>query len=292
MRSNSKPMKDRLLILLASILIFCSCKQNQESVATHITELMGREIVLPDTLPFQIINDSINCLREDFDYRIIAYVDSDECTACAMKLPFWTNYLNYLNSSGVYVDLIMFINSTDITRISKILNNEHFVYPVVIDTSSVFIDSNGIPTDKRLHTVLINSDDIIVAVGHPGINAKVRDIYDEIILSENQACKDSIICFQPNFIELGLIKETQTRYVDVHNITKDTIVVADIVSSCNCTVAHLDTNTIAPDSTVKLRIEVTPDKTSPFINNTIQVKTTKEYLTKPLTIRGYNHITN
>lgn len=285
-------MKGKIFILLALILIFCSCKQNQESVTTHIIELMGKEIVLPDKLPFRVINDTTTSLREDFDYRIIAYVDSDECTTCAMKLPFWTNYLNYLNGSGANVDLVMFINSTDTSKIIKILYNECFVYPVVFDTCAVFIDSNGIPADKRLHTILIDSNDIIVAIGNPGTNAKVRDIYDDIILSENQACKDSIICFQPNFIELGLIKETQTRYVDVHNITKDTIIVADIVSSCNCTVAHLDTNTIAPDSTVKLRIEVTPNKTSPFINNTIQVKTTKEYLTKPLTIRGYNHITN
>lgn len=160
-------MKDRLLILLASILIFCSCKQNQESVAAHITELMGKEVILPDTLPYRIITDSINCLREDFDYRIIAYVDSDECTTCAMKLPFWTNYMNYLNSSGANVDLIMFINSADPVKIYNILNNERFVYPVVIDTSGVFIDSYGIPADKRLHTVLINSDDVIVAVGHP-----------------------------------------------------------------------------------------------------------------------------
>lgn len=285
-------MKDRLLILLASILIFCSCKQNQESVAAHITELMGKEVVLPDTLPYRIINDSINCLREDFDYRIIAYVDSDECTTCAMKLPFWTNYLNYLNGSGANVDLIMFINSADPIKIYNILNNERFVYPVVIDTSGVFIDSYGIPADKRLHTVLINRDDVIVAVGHPGINPKVRDIYDDIILSDNNIVKDSVISFRPNAIELGLIKETQIRYVSVQNVTTDTIIVADIISSCNCTLAVLGSDTIMPNSTVKLRVEVLPDKTNPSINSTVQFRTTKEYLTKPLTIRGYNYINN
>lgn len=285
-------MKYRLLILLASILIFCSCKQNQESVAAHLTELMGKEVVLPDTLPYRIITDSINCLREDFDYRIIAYVDSDECTTCAMKLPFWTNYLNYLNGSGVNVDLIMFINSADPVKIYNILNNERFVYPVVIDTSGVFIDSYGIPADKRLHTVLINSDDVIVAVGHPGINTKVRDIYDDIILSDNNIVKDSVISFRPNAIELGLIKETQIRYVSVQNVTTDTIIVADIISSCSCTLAVLESDTIMPNSTITLRVEVSPDRMSPFINNTIQFKTTKEYLTKPLTIRGYNYINN
>lgn len=87
-------MRFKLLFTLACLsTIVISCLRHTDKTKDELSALIGREIVIPDSLICRIQDTSISSDMPDADYKIITYVDSAGCIPCRMKLESWVEVI-------------------------------------------------------------------------------------------------------------------------------------------------------------------------------------------------------
>ena len=121
------------LLLLTMISCSGSNKEQQDIVA----EWVGKEIVIPEGLGFQVGNIPVDCDFDAADFKIVTYVDSTGCTNCRMKLKDWEKVINSFKSSpDVDVNFLMIVGSDKREEIERLVNDNNFHQPVA-DRKSV-----------------------------------------------------------------------------------------------------------------------------------------------------------
>lgn len=84
---------------------------------------------------------------------------------------------------GTFV--VMTIFSPKPEEYDEVLRNleiREFEYPVYVDVTGSFVSSNGcIPTDKRFHSFLTDSDRHPVFVGNPISGARLWDLFEQAL---------------------------------------------------------------------------------------------------------------
>lgn len=84
-----------ILLLISVVLGICSCKnQNMEKNLFIVKDLLGQNLVLPDSLIFfNSDGQSIDVTIQKTKYRIVMYVDSIGCISCKLKLAKWKQFI-------------------------------------------------------------------------------------------------------------------------------------------------------------------------------------------------------
>ena len=55
-------------------------------------------------------------------------------------------------------------------------------YPIVIDSTFAFIEANpDFPTDKRLHTFLLDADGRVIVIGSPKYDDRIWNMYKQVL---------------------------------------------------------------------------------------------------------------
>ena len=180
--TQSNAMQKLSLISLLTLivgLVLDSCVSRERVTHTGIiSEWVGREIVMPDELVYQIKEDTIDLDLDYPDFKIISYVDSSGCTSCRMKLAMWSELINELKSiPDVYVEVIMIVNSDDPKEISYLLQCNNYLNPVAIDGDNLFNRLNELPPRSDHQTFLLDTENKVIAVGNPVRNPKIKDIF-------------------------------------------------------------------------------------------------------------------
>lgn len=90
-----------------------------------------------------------------------------------------------------------------------------FKYPISFDFQNKFVANNKLPEDPLYHTMLLNEDNIILAVGNPVNNPHVRTLYKDIISGSNSYGNylDSTsinVTISRAYRQLGLVKAHHT----------------------------------------------------------------------------------
>lgn len=174
-------MRVKIVFAIFLSVCFISCKRNRLS-DEMIKKWIGKELKYDDAIFTIMGKDTINFNLDDFDYKILTYVDSKGCTACQMKIEEWKEYMNMVDSlwSGK-VGFIFYYAPESFRTVAFVLQEHNFDYPVIIDTVSVFRRRNSIPNNYMLQTFLLDKENRIVAVGNPVINIKIETLYNQII---------------------------------------------------------------------------------------------------------------
>lgn len=171
------------LLFVASFMLLISCKGEKEKVRNHIEEMKAT--------PIALCLDQMECRRNPIEgknnstYRMVVYVDSAECSTCALsKLRFWNPLIQEARDKKIDIDYIFILaprpeSMDDINMELGITDLQSSIY---LDTAYVFKKHNpAIPNVAKYHSFLLNNKDRVVFVGNPLDNEKVKNVYNKAL---------------------------------------------------------------------------------------------------------------
>ena len=273
------------VILLSSLLSACGSRLSHER--EMLSQLVGKEIIIPENLTFSVMDREVDIDFGDADFTIITYIDSAGCTPCKMKLPIWDNVINEFKANdSVTVDFVMIIDAPKTKKIDFVLRRDDFGHPVCMDSLGVFIAANSLPEDEAYHTLLLDSDRKIIAVGNPAINPKIREVYRQAITG-NPKPKPRMCT--PAAMALGAVTpgDTIERQFQIVNSTDTTLTVQEIVASCDCTSAVLSTDLIPSGSEAVVPVKLIADSTAGAFSRYVNVFFNERNNPERLTLHGF-----
>lgn len=111
----------------------------------------------------------------------MVYTDSLECASCAMNRMYEWEDITKLDS--VYSGRIKFYfiftpKQENMAQILRTLRAGALPYPSFIDKTGEFLKRNPhIPSDRRLHTFLLDKDNHVILVGNPLSSENTRKLF-------------------------------------------------------------------------------------------------------------------
>ena len=246
-----------LALMLLVLAIVSSCKKSARDVyAEAVEEWIGKEILFPDSM-MTVTGEMIAPPTADF--TIVSYYDSTGCTGCRMKLPFWNEFMNKVDSAkGVNsVELIMVAATDRVNELKHLVKLNSFSDNMVYDSDDSFNKLNGFPGDADLQTFLLDRHHRIIAMGNPVINNGVERLYlskleDDDLGSQDISQEEEVYEFDFGKVSSG---EKVSHVFKLHNESADSLKVRDIITSCECTSGTISTKIIPPGSGYDLTAE-------------------------------------
>jgi hypothetical protein len=216
-----------------------SCNKSEHDTDRKVvTEWLGKTIIIPGNLTPQILDNSLNFNFDESTFKIVCYVDSDGCVPCRMRLQSWNELIDkYKLIAGEELEFIMIINSKDRRDIHRLLKNENFLHPVIIDEDNLFDKANDLPNSDTYHTFLLDSENKIAAIGNPTANPKLADLYENLISSEfGNLDEDRFNINNSKAHSFGAVQvgDTLVYTFDLANTDSATYHVQGIYPSCDC----------------------------------------------------------
>lgn len=282
-------MKIRHIILsLILISTLSSCKE--DSNARIIKEWQGKKIELPSYFINIVDNDTVSTIAADF--TILSYFDSLGCTSCKLHLSSWGNLFDNLidNAQDQNINTLLLINSNKNQEIKKIIDEEFYHYPVILDYNDSINHMNKFPNDEFFRTFLLDKDHKIIAIGNPLYSKGLEDLYLSIITGQKNFSSDytSAIFIDKtlhNFGKVKLGKLAEKTFI-IKNIGTDTVTISHIDSSCDCTIAKTTSSVIAPRDSIDLNITFKEDSLVGFFYRNISINFNNFQRATILTITG------
>lgn len=249
-----------LLNLIVLSVILSSCHNIRKDDRNAVLNLTGNEIMLPDSLGVMIQDVPVEYDFSFADYKVVTYIDSKGCTTCSMKLTPWNDLINEFKTiEGIDVNFLMILNKDADEDLITALKLNFFRHPVMFDPQGRFKEKNSLPSSPAYHTMLLDSDNKVVAVGNPVLSPKIKDLYRQI-LTENGTERSSELCQKP-VVALGVVNagDSVVRQFNLVNNGKDIWNVQGITTSCDCVSATISSEMINPGDTAVLTMSFIAD---------------------------------
>ena len=246
-----------LIIIALAIVSVSSCKKSARDVyAEAVEEWIGKEILFPDSM-MTVTGEMIAPPTADF--TIVSYYDSTGCTGCRMKLPFWNEFMNKVDSAkgGNSVELVMVAATDNLKELKHLVKLNSFSGNMVSDQDDSFNRLNSFPEDAALQTFLLDRDRRVIAMGNPVVNGGIGKLYlsklgDDDLDSQDISQEEEVYEFDFGKVSSG---EKVTHVFKLHNESPDTLKVRDIITSCECTSGTISMKIIPPGSDYELTAE-------------------------------------
>ena len=178
--------KNGIFHLAILLLILTGCDDRRRRITSELRQLERSRISLPldSMVRYESCYPSA-AVNMGGIYRLVVYVDSTECTPCALNNIYrWYPVLDSLIAYPLYRETL-FIYSPSRSKISDIkkqLSSQRVNYPVYLDTCDIFSKSNRhIPSNRLMHIFLLDDKDSVVVVGNPQINVQIREMIFDIV---------------------------------------------------------------------------------------------------------------
>lgn len=272
-------------MFLSSLFAVCSCNSEKDQSFDVDENWRGKYIKIPLNLTFEVQNDTIAYDIDDCDYKIIQYVNSSGCTGCKMNLPAWEQFMGELMSNqDLSIKLLLVVNTDNPEKLRKNLKKYHFRYPISLDTNNIFSLENGLGELQTSQTFLLNDKNEIVIIGNPVQNAKIKTLYLKELNIEDKP-KRTYITITPTNLAMGVFspKEEKRAKFRLFNNGDTPIVVKDVYTSCDCTSAWTNQDTIYPNSQIDIQVScVASENDNDFIRYIHVSLSNDETLSLPL----------
>lgn len=166
--------------------VFClsslmGCNREKRQVESNLERMKSE--------PISLCLDQMECRlnplsgKENKTYRMVVYVDSAECSSCALsKLRFWNPLIKETREKKVDIDYIFILapkkeTMDDVNMELEITDLQSSIY---LDTAYIFMKQNVvIPKEKKYHSFLLNKKGYTIFVGDPIKNKKIKNVYDK-----------------------------------------------------------------------------------------------------------------
>lgn len=285
-------MKYLNLLLLATLLLSSSCKEDKKDKIAHlVTEWQGKEIIFPKEITFtQYVTDTIDYQIAASDYKVLVYVDSIGCIGCKLQLTRWKMLINHIDSiTETKIPFLFFFYSKDYIEVRNLLKRDKFDLPVCIDKDDQLNKLNQFPADITFQTFLLNKDNKIVVIGNPVHNLAVKELYLKQITGVKPVSKKLVkttVEVAHADINLGSFDKSETKKVVfiLKNKGNNPLVILDASTTCGCAMPLFDKHPANQGDSLRITVEMIP-KDSGFFSETITVKCNTEQTVK-LVIKG------
>lgn len=277
-----------VIILIGLVLATASCSGRVDKEKEVLSSLLGREIVIPDSLVCRILDTPIDYDMSDADYKIITYIDSSGCTPCRMKLPLWNELINEFKSSeDVEVGFLMILNSEPDKEIIYDIKRDAFLHPVVFDSDGLYDSANRLPAGDEYHTLLLDIDNRVVCVGNPVFNPKIRELYRQIITGSKQQTERGLAANPNCAVGIAHPQDTIQKQFLLVNQGSQPITIQEIIPSCDCVTASASTDTIAPGNSTTVTVSLVADTIAGSFRRHVDIFYNEKENPERLTLNGY-----
>lgn len=275
------------IILLLAML--GSCRKAGTEQREMVAKLTGQEIEFPEELTYQIQDTPIDFDPHYGEWKIVAYIDSTGCTPCRMKLPKWNEIINEFKSDiDTEVGFLMILNSAEGDNdVDFSLRRDNFQHPVSYDPDGSFGRSNSLTDEDSYHYFLLDHENRIVAVGNPAANPKVREVYRKAIFGD-AGTPGKGMCAEPT-VALGAIApgDSIRKRFALTNNSDMTLTVQEIMSSCDCTTAIIEPDTLQPGVAGIVTVSYVADSVSGPVARYVEVYFNEKNDPERLTLHGF-----
>lgn len=284
-------MKKLILNIITIILLFSSCSNNYRQRRNVVENLVGKEIILPEGLKYQIFDTPFEYDFDDSDFKIITYIDSTGCTSCNMKLSSRNISIDEFKLlEEVEVNYLLVINSRDPKEIIQLLRMGNFSHPVVIDTEGEFVKYNEMPAVSAYRTFLLDNSNRILALGDPVTNPKIMELYKKI-MSDNKV-KDNgnkISLVNKPVRNIGLINKGDSVKVSFCMFNRDSVTyhIQDIIPSCDCVAVETESSVLVPGGRNDIRFKFATDSVGSTFSKHIDIFYEEKEKPERLIVYGY-----
>lgn len=247
------------LIFILIIFLMFSCSSASSKLEQEFKQSIGTEFIIPNTIQYIVQGDTIAYDLNDYDYKILTFIDSIGCTSCKMRLTIWQHFLDWIQKSDTSnIGFCMFVD-TDKESVNDLIKFNKFNYPVAINEIDKIRQQNKIPAIDNLRTFLLNRDNVVIAMGDPTRNPNLNRIYDEIINGKSEDRCDINVPSRTSNIGTLRPNEKKSTVFTIANDSRDTLYVDKIVTSCDCVSASLSITKIPPSCQTFLKVKVSGD---------------------------------
>lgn len=268
-------MKNINLLLLLLFLASCTKESKKDNITKVVTAWQNKEIVFPKNMIFtRFGEDTLNYQITKTKYKIVLYVDSNDCTWCKLQLSKWKELIGYFDSiSKKNVSFIPIIHPKEMKEIQSILKKENFDKPVCIDNDDKFNKLNKLPKEIILQTFLLENNKVKI-IGNPTYSEEIKKIYTNLLVedTDKKQIKTSIQLDQAliNFSSATMLNNNY-KFLVLKNIGKSPLIIYNINSSCKCISTEYDKKSVKPGEAIKIKI-VLSSNLNKFINEYISIK--------------------
>ena len=177
-------MKRVILFLTLLVIFVTGCKElKKRDIRTTLAEMKS--------LPIKLCLDDMICRygnkdtcisdKQCYDYKMVIYMDSLECSPCRISDLYQWNDLVDKKSSKTKFYFIFSIKKERIADSYLALADADFHDCVYFDTCQAFEHSNRmIPPERQFHTFLMNAKNEIIMVGNPMENREIQKLFNKI----------------------------------------------------------------------------------------------------------------
>lgn len=241
-------------VIVGMTLLLTGCKKGS-SYKDAIVEWAGREILFPDSM--RLIGGGF-ITAPNSEYTIVAYYDSVGCTGCRMNIPYWERLVKRIDSvaGDNRVSLLIIASTRDEKRLLSLERKDSVRYNIVIDESDSFNRLNKLPKDQYLQAFLLDRDKKVCVIGNPVIAPSLESVYFMQLADSDSPVFDEDFGYPVYRHDFGDVKPSQkvSHVFRLRNETPDTLLVGEVVASCECTDAEISSKTIFPDSDYELAV--------------------------------------
>ena len=158
----------------------------QDSWAVIASSAVEKYVGKPIRLPYI---DSLHVTEVQYQgmcrlpFKIVNFLDGN-CTTCLLKINYWKEFTNEMNSQGCSIPIVIYAYSSLEEDMRVYLNREctsiNFYWQ--FDKDKSFISENEL-YDLRLQTVLLDAYNNVILIGDPLLNPTLRELYMDTIKS-------------------------------------------------------------------------------------------------------------
>lgn len=167
--------------LLLYTITITSCSHTAK-LKQELFQLQSQKIALPVDQMKTFVDGRDTLLPDFADCRLklVVYSDSVECSTCMVeKIHVWDSLLLKTAKYEPQFKVFFIFSPTKKQRhdVEFLLKTRHFHYPVFLDQSGKFLQHNPhIPTNKVLHTFLLDEDNKVILAGNPLFNPRIETL--------------------------------------------------------------------------------------------------------------------
>lgn len=249
-------MKYVFLFIVSLLLISCT---------SPVMDWKGKKITYPTNQVFtRFVMDTLDYQIPKSTYKILVYTDSSGCTGCKLHLHKWKELMEQLDSiAHPNVPILFYIQPRDRMEIQYLLRGNDFDFPVCVDMENRFGRLNNLPSDTMLTVFLLDKNDQVLLQGNPCIDMDMKSLYlKQITGKENVLISKKQTTFQLSQSEIDFghfpKSETRTAVVSIKNTGEHLLGVADVNTTCGCTVATYDKRPVKPGDSIQIEIKIKP----------------------------------
>ena len=232
----------RCLVCLLCFSLFVSCsKKNNDGLTELVAEWYGKEITFPVDVKYtNVIEGKCVNFVGNSEYKILVYVNGDNCLFCKLKMDLWKDFMAYIQEKyHGFIPFLLYINYPNYSEIEYILKSSKFDYPICYDRYDELNKLNKFPLDDHLRTFLLDRDNKVLAIGNPTMNKSIRNLFIKIVTDGDVALESEIqssIVLSKYQIDLGNMSLGSILTFDIliQNIESKPVRIKQIMPSCNC----------------------------------------------------------